>query len=333
MYQATRIRLARKPGQQFSTDDFTSETLQLEEPSDGEVICETHYISLDPYLAGLMRAWQGPQRDWSEGIIVGRMVGKIIASKDPAFAKGDWVSGDSRWQSIEIIKGKHLQKIQPEDGIPASAFLGVLGSSGITAWVGINRVLKLEAGQTLSISSAAGAVGAIAGQLAKALGANVIGIAGGAQKCEQVVASLGFDACVDHSAADFEAQLAAVAKDGIHAHYENVGAKTLDPVLALMNDHGRIALCGLIAHYLDNDAISLRNFRKLLTSGLTLEGFRVYDYEQHTQQAKNELLAAIKAGDISVRETVTNGLDNAPAAYISMLGSGGTGKHLIYCAG
>ena len=330
MPNATRIRMARKPGEKIVNEDFKSEIIQLPTLGDGEVICKTRYISLDPYLSGLMQSWQGPQRDWSEGIIVGRKVGQIVESNDPNLATGDWVIGDSRWQNVEVNKGKQLQKIQIENNVPASAYLGVLGSSGLTAWVGIHRVLDIKAGETLTISSAAGTVANVAGQLAMQCGAKVIGIAGGQEKCAQVVARQGFSACVDHHASDLAEQLATAVGDGIDAHYENVGAKTLDPALGLMKDGGRIALCGLIAHYLNDDAISLRNFRKLLTAGLTLKGFRVYDYLSDVQQAQTDLLAGVKAGTIGIYETITEGLENAPSAYVSMLNSGGMGKHLIH---
>lgn len=330
MYDIKRIRMARKPGQVISPEDFRQESLQLAAPAAGEVVCKTRYISLDPYLAGMMQSWQGPQPEWSEGIIVGRMVGEIIASNDPQLAVGDWVTGDSHWQELEITPAKHLQKIAVDEAIPASVYLGILGSSGLTAWVGINRVLAIQAGDTMTVSSAAGTVGAIAGQLAMQRGAKVVGIAGGEQKCAEVVDTLKFSACIDHHASDLQAQLAAAVGDQLNSHFENVGAKTLDPVLALMQDHGRIALCGLIAHYLDDDAISLGNFRKLLTSGLRLQGFRLYDYFADAQLAQSELTAGIRSGAISIRETITKGLDNAAQAYIAMLGSGGIGKHLVY---
>lgn len=330
MYTTQRIRLARKPGQQFLPSDFKEEQLTLAAPQAGEAVCKVRYISLDPYLAQMMQAWSGPQPQWQEGIIVGRMVGEIIASNDPKLSVGDWVWGESNWQGIEVRPAQYFNKIQPETGIPPSAFLGVLGSSGLTAWIGISRVLQIQPGDTMTVSSAAGSVGAIAGQLAKQRGARVIGIAGGSQKCEQVTA-LGFDHCIDHTAANFHDQLRAViGTTGIDAHFENVGAKTLDPVLALMNDHGRIGLCGLIAHYLDDQAISLSNFRKLLTSGLSLKGFRVYDYMDDAQQAEADLKAAVKNGAIAIRETLSEGLSQAPAAYIAMLSSNGTGKHLVH---
>lgn len=329
MYHTTRIRMARKPVGQLATSDFKQEEISVAPPAAGEVICQTRFISLDPYLVGLMRRWEGPQKAWSEGIIVGRMAGQIIESNAAELSPGDWVIGDSHWQGLELAKARHLQKISVEEQIPASAYLGLLGSSGLTAWVGTRKIIDIQAGETLTISSAAGTVGAIAGQLAKASGARVVGIAGGAAKCREVVEKLGFDACVDHLKPDFEAQLAAAVPEGIDAHFENVGAKTLDPTLSLMKEQGRIGLCGLIAHYLDEDPITLRNFRTLLTSGLSLRGFRVYDHLQHTAQAQNELKAAIKNGSLLIRETITTGLNNAPQAYIDMLAGKGTGKHIL----
>lgn len=327
----TRVRMANKTDKPLTKSDFKIETLQLPSLEEGEVLCQTRFISLDPYLVGMMQSWQGPQRDWSNGIIVGRKVAQIIDSRDSNFNKGDWVAGDSRWQDIEVDKGKHLQKLVIDDAISPSHYLGALGSSGITAWVGINRVLPIEANKVMSISSAAGIVANIAGQLAMRKNAKVIGIAGGKTKCKQVVEDIGFDACVDHQGADLELRLADTAQQfgGIDLHFENVGAKTLDPVLNAMNELGHIALCGLIAHYQDTSPITLKHFRKLLTAGITLQPFRVYDYPQDFIPAQQELMAGLKEGWLTVKETITDGIENAPEAYINMLNGGGTGKHLI----
>jgi len=322
--------MAKIPDKNISVEDFTEETFQLESLRDGEALCKTRFISLDPYLAEMMQSWQGPEPEWREGIIVGRMVGEIIESRDPRLEPGDWVNGDSHWQSLESGPAKRFRKLQIEPGVPMSAYLGVLGASGLTAWIGVNRIIDVKEGETFTVSSAAGTVGAIAGQLAKMRGAKVVGVAGGQDKCREVVSILGFDACVDHLAPDFEAQLAAAVDGCIDAHYENVGTKILDPVLGLMRDKGRIGLCGLIAHYLNDDAIELKNFRKLLTSGLTLQGFRIYDHLDAAKQAQVELMAGIRAGKITVRETITEGLPNAPQAYVNMLGSGGIGKHVVH---
>lgn len=329
MWQTERVQMARRPGSTFSVDDFRCESVAVAPPKPDEVVTKTAFISLDPYLAGMMKHWQGPEPDWQQGIIVGRMVGQVLASGSDLFAEGDWVSGACRWQGIECQRAGALQKISPEQAIPPQSYLGVLGTSGMTAWVGIHRILDVQNGETFCVSSAAGMVGNIAGQMAKQRGATVIGIAGGAEKCREVVAHSGFDACIDHRAQNFAGQLAAAAARGIDAHFENVGSKTLDPVLAVMNDFGRIALCGLIAHYLDDQPIALSNFRRLLTSALSLRGFRIYDYFDDSAQAMAELRAMLKSGQLTVRETITRGLGNAPQAYIDMLEGRGVGKHLV----
>ena len=330
MIEVKRIRMAKRPVKSLSVEDFTEETYTLNALREGEVRCHVRYISLDPYLAQMMTSWQGPERCWEQGIIAGRMVGQVIETRDPDFSVGDWVSGDSQWQTYEQGTSQRFRKVDVTDDIPGSAYLGVLGSSGLTAWIGIHRIIRIEAGETLTISSAAGSVGAIAGQLAKMRGARVVGLAGGQQKCEQVCSMLGFDACVDHHARNMQAQLAQAIDGPLHAHFENVGAKTLDPVLSLISDGGRIGLCGLIAHYLDDKPVCLNNFRRLLTAGITLQGFRIYDHFDVAKQAHTELRAGIQSGQILIRETLTEHIENAPAAYLNMLSSGGVGKHLIH---
>jgi NADPH-dependent curcumin reductase CurA len=329
MTSTHRIRMKNRPGRQLVANDFVEETIDLPALGNGEVLCKTRYFSLDPYLVGMMRSWEGPDPGWQQGLICGRMVAEVIESRDPDFTAGDWVQGECHWQALEAHKASTLSKLPTDSDIPPSAYLGVLGSSGLTAWLGIEKILQLKAGQTISISSAAGVVGGIAGQLAKHRGARVIGIAGGPEKCASVVSDLGFDTCVDHTSDNFHQQLAEATPKGVDAHFENVGAKILDPILERMRDCGKIALCGLIAHYLDEDPITLKNFRMLLTKGLRLQGFRLFDHFEETEAAHGEILSALRAGTLSLRETITQGLSQAPAAYVAMLSGGGIGKHLI----
>src|SRR5690606_19429574 len=192
MATTPRIRMTRKPGAQLSAGDFALEQCEVPSPGPGQVAVRPRYFSLDPYLVGMMRSWQGPDPRWGDGIIVGRMVGEVIESTDSRFAAGARVKGESGWQSLASVSADTLEKVTAVPGAPISVHLGVLGTSGLTAWVGINRILAIEPGETVTISSAAGVVGGIAGQLAKKVGARVIGIAGGAEKCRQVVAELGF---------------------------------------------------------------------------------------------------------------------------------------------
>ncbi|MAT52625.1 MAG: NADP-dependent oxidoreductase [Porticoccaceae bacterium] len=329
MTQAIRICLNNKPQQTFTEKDFDCLTVNVPDPGAGEVLVKPLYFSLDPYLAGMMRAWQGPHPLWSEGVVVGRMVGEVVASNDPRFAPGDRVKGESPWQSLAVIGAGELEAADEVADSPISVHLSVLGSSGLTAWIGIHKILRIQPGETLSISSAAGTVGGLAGQLARLAGARVIGIAGGEEKCRQVVEELGFDACVDHWSKDLEAALASAADGTLDAHYENVGAKTLDPALALLGDGGRIALCGLIAHYQDNNPIALKHFRRLLTGALTLTGFRLFDHTEDYATALAALRQHVIDGNLSVRETLSDGLEKAPRAFIDMLEGRGAGKHLI----
>lgn len=325
----TRVKMARKPGEKLTVDDFRVERIQLPEPAEGEVLSQARFISMDPYLTRMMRTWQGQEADWSQGIIVGRMVSQVVASRSAGFVPGDWVAGPGRWQSHDLTASGLLRKLEVGDGVSPSAYLGVLGSSGLTAWVGIRKLLRPQAGEIFCVSSAAGVVGGLAGQLAKQAGARVVGIAGGPEKCLQMVDGLGFDACVDYHRNSFESDLATAAGGGIDKHFENVGAPMLDPVLGLMKDHGRIALCGLIAHYQDDLPVTLKNFRKLLYGAINLKGFRVHDHLQDAPQAYAELKDGIISGAITVRETVTRGLENAPQAYVDMLAGRGSGKHLV----
>lgn len=329
MATTPRIRMTRKPGAQLSAGDFALEQCEVPSPGPGQVLVRPRYFSLDPYLVGMMRGWQGPDPRWGDGIVVGRFVGEVVESGDPRFSPGDKIKGESGWQALDCVAADGLEAITPIPGVSDSVHLSILGTSGLTAWVGINRVLALRAGETLTISSAAGMVGGIAGQLAKKIGARVVGIAGGPDKCRGVLEELGFDACVDHRAADLQGELAAVTGSGIDAHFENVGARTLDPVLALMRDAGRVALCGLIAHYQDNDPITLAHFRRVLMGALTIRGFRLFDFTEDYAQAHAELAAMVGIGEITLRETITDGLEQAPRAFLDMLAGKGSGKHIL----
>lgn len=310
------------------TDDFLLEEVRLGPLVAGEVLVRIRYLSLDPYLANRMRCWEGMDAAWREGIVTGRFVGEVAASADDRFQAGDAVSGAGAWQTWQIIPAGLLQHIDTNTA-PVQAWLGALGPSGITAWVGVNRVLCPEPGATVTVSSAAGIVGSIAGQLMQAKGCRVIGIAGGSEKCRWVEEEARFDRCLDHFTQDLAGALTQAAPTGIDRHFENVGSKTLDPILKLMRDGGRVALCGLVAHYQDGGPIALQNFRELLMRAIVLQGFRVADYTADFRVARQELGALLQSGSLAVNETVTVGLEQAPQAYVNMLGGSGLGKHLV----
>lgn len=294
------------------------------------VTTRTTHISLDPYLALRMANGAPDATEAAPYSIVGRTIGEVIRSDDPQFAPGDMVLGFGRWSSHDNRAGAELRKIDL-GGIPAVAHLSVAGHSGFTAWLGI-RLANLKAGETFLVSGAGGAVGSIAGQLAKRRGCRVIGIAGNRSKTDWIVDSLGFDAAIDHRDADIEAALRVAAPDGIDAVFENVGAKTLDPALANMRSGGRVILCGLMQHYQDREPITLRNFRLFLERSIRLEPFSIYDHEILASTAREHLSEAVRRGDLKFSAHVTHGLDALPTAFVAMLNGAGIGKH-VACVG
>jgi len=293
-----------------------------------QVLLRSLYLSMDPYLLRFMREWRGPQPEWAEGIIIGRVIGEVLESRSAQFAVGDLVLGNTHWQELDVCQAADLQRIAlPRERVTAA--VSVLGSSGHTAWIGMTQILQPLAGHTVSISAAAGTVGGIAGQIALLLGCRVVGIAGGKEKCDHVVQELGFHACVDYQSTTFDALLATAAPDGLDRHFENVGARMLDAFLGLANDHARVALCGLIAHYQDDAPVALHRFRDLLYKAIAIQPFRVTDYPHLQTLARQQLEQWLMQGKLKVRETITHGLELAPQAYVAMLAGRGTGKHLV----
>lgn len=323
--------MARRPIGALSVDDFVVDTTEVGAPGPGQVLAKTLFVSLDPYLGRSMRVWDEPAVAWRDGAIAGRTIAEVVHSQHPGFAPGDIVLGVGAWQQVDVRDGAALRKLDVS-GLRPSAWLGVLGSSGLTAWSGMRKVLAPQAGEIVVISAASGPVGSVAGQLARLAGARVIGIAGGAGKCAYVRDVLGFDACVDHQRDNFHDALRAATPDGIDALFENVGANTLDPVLQGMNKGARVALCGLFQHYQDAQPVCLAHFRLLLDKAIRLQGFHVSDYLAESDAAIGELTGYLRRGELHFRETVTEGLANAPAAYIAMLAGRGMGKHMVQLA-
>ena len=325
-----RWQIAAKPTGPLAVSDFVQVPVALPEPAAGEVAIRVLAISLDPYLLLLMRSWKGDSPGWERGIIRGRVVAQVLASRSDRFAPGDLLWGVGHWQDYDVLPADGFTRI-PADGLPPTTAVGVVGRSGLTAWVGV-RLADPQPGETLLVSSAAGPVGSVAGQIAKLRGLRVIGIAGGPAKCRAAVDIFGFDACIDHRAPDLAEQLAAAAPDGIDILFENVGATSIDPALGLMTYGGRIVLCGLIQHYDDAAPVTLANFRQLLLRRITLRGFATTDYPDWFDEGEAELRAWARSGALRYDETVSTGLDNAPDAYLRMLAGEGSGKHILHLA-
>lgn len=323
-----QIRLASRPDGAVSPANFALGEQAVSAPGQGEVLVRNHFMSLDPYMRGRMddaKSYAVPQK--LDEVMGGGTVGEVIASNNPEFAVGDKVVGMFGWQEYGVSTGKDMRKVDTSR-VPLSAYLGVVGMPGVTAWYGLTQIIQPKEGQTIVVSAASGAVGATVGQLAKARGCRVVGVAGGTTKCGIVTNEFGFDACVDYKAGNLHADLKAATPDGIDGYFENVGGQVLDAVLSRMNAFGRIAVCGLISGY-DGQSIPIENFRSILINRLLVQGFIVSEHMALWPQALAELGEAVGSGKMKYRETVAQGLASAPEAFMGLLKGRNVGKQLV----
>ncbi len=323
-----RIVLAARPDGAVKPEHFRLETLTVPAVADGQLLVRNRFLSLDPYMRGAMNDRKSYRKPQALGeTMVGGTVGEVLESRHPRFAVGDVVVGSFGWQEIGVSDGTGLRRVDASK-VPMQAFLGVAGMPGVTAWVGLNRIIEPKAGETVVVSAASGAVGSVVGQLAKAKGCRVVGVAGGPEKCRLVVEGFGFDACVDHKAGRLEQDLAAVTPDGIDGYFENVGGAVLDAVFGRMNAFGRIAVCGLIAGYND-EPIPVHRFNSVLINRLRIQGFIVSEVPDAWPPALAELAAKVADGSLKYRETIATGLESAPTAFIGLLRGENLGKQLV----
>ena len=323
-----QILLVSRPTGAASVDHFRLVDTPLAALADGEVRVRNHYLSLDPYMRGRMsdaKSYAPPQP--LNEVMIGGTAGEVVESRNPRFAVGDFVVGTLGWQEFGTSDGAGLMKVETSR-VPLSAYLGVVGMPGVTAWYGLNRIIAPKAGQTIVVSAASGAVGSVVGQLAKLAGARAVGIAGGADKCRYVTDTLGFDACVDYKAGNLPADLAAATPDGVDGAFENVGGALLDATLERMNPFGRIAICGMIAGY-DGQPVPLAQPALILRSRLLVQGFIVTEHLDLWPQALAELGDLVAQKKLLYRETVTQGLENAPEAFLGLLKGRNFGKQLV----
>lgn len=320
---ADAICLSAIPTGRVERTHFHATPVEVPAPETGEITIRALWVSVDPYLMMPIRAGTFP-----DGRIRSRIIARVERSAADGYAAGDLVLGFARWQTRDTVSAREMRKIDPV--LPLPAYLGIAGHSGFTAFLGVN-ILDPQAGQTVTISSAAGMVGMVAAQMSKAAGAKVIAIAGG-QKAEAVASMFGLDAAIDHRAPDFVDKLAQACPDGIDLHFENVGAKILDPVLSLANKPSRVALCGLIQHYGDEAPICLANFRQILLKSVQILPFSIYNHEDRYPAALVRLEHMVQLGQLRAPETIHQGLGSIPDAFIAMLSGNGIGKHLVHVA-
>ena len=324
--------LASRPAGWVSEANFRLESAPVPKPAEGEVLVKNLWLSLDPYMRGRMNDQKSyAAKQEIDQVMVGGTVGEIVESRSPKFAVGDKVVGMLGWQLYGISNGTGLNKIDASRA-PASAFLGVLGMPGVTAWVGLLDICQPKAGETVVVSAASGAVGGVVGQIAKLKGCRAVGIAGGKAKCDYVVKELGFDACVDYKAGRLGEDLKAAVPNGIDCYFENVGGEILDAVLRNMNAFSRIAVCGLISQYNATEPYGVKTFQSILTNRIKVQGFIVSDRMELWAKALPELIGWVATGKIKYRETIAQGLESAPKAFIGLLKGENFGKQLVKLA-
>lgn len=322
--------LASRPVGAATESNFRFFEREVGEPGAGQVLVRNLWLSLDPYMRGRMnesRSYTAAQA--LNDVMIGGTAGEVAASNNPKFKVGDKVvSANGGWQLYSLSDGTML-RIVDDSRVPLQAFVGPLGMPGVTAWVGLNRIIQPKAGETIVISAATGAVGTVAGQLAKAKGVRAVGIAGGPEKCRFAVEELGYDACTDHKAPDFAEQLEKATSNGVDGLFENVGGQPFALTMARMNDFGRIGICGLIASYEGAERSALDDVRIMLTRRLTMRGFIVSEFMSDWPQALSELVSKASSGKLKWRETIAEGIENAPSAFLGMLKGKNFGKQLV----
>jgi len=332
------IALQQRPHGAPDDDTFRLIEAPVPSPQDGQVLLRTLFLSLDPYMRGRISDAPSYAAPVEVGaVMVGGTVCRVEASRHPDYQAGDLVLAYSGWQDYALSDGTGLNKLDA-DGKQASLALGVLGMPGFTAYMGLLDIGQPQAGETVVVAAASGAVGSLVGQIARIKGARVVGIAGGEEKCRYVVDELGFDACIDHRAPDFAQQLAATCPAGIDVYFENVGGAVFDAVLPLLNTKARIPVCGLIADYnatglpAGPDRLGLLA-RTILTKRIRMQGFIIFDdYGHRFGEFHTQMRAWLQAGRIKYREDIVDGLENAPQAFQGLLEGKNFGKLVIRVA-
>lgn len=329
-----QVLLARRPVGEPTPSDFELAEKEIPVPREGEVLCRTIYLSLDPYMRGRMnetKSYADPVP--IGGVMEGGTVSCVVSSKNQSFSEGDIVVARTGWQDYATVPGSELRKVDPSIA-PISTAVGVLGMPGMTAYTGLLNIGKPQPGETVVVAAASGAVGSIVGQIAKIKGCKTVGIAGSSEKCDYVTKTLGFDSCLNHTDPNFALELSKECKNGIDVYFENVGGAVWESVLPLLNMFARIPVCGLISHYNATSLPEAPNrvpelMFKVLTHRLTLRGFIVRDYDNQQSEFLSNTANWLKSGDIQYREDFVDGLEAAPEALIGLLKGNNFGKLVV----
>lgn len=310
-------------------DNFELRIGEVPHVADGQVLRRTIYLSLDPYMRGRMSDAPSYSASVSLGeVMVGHTVSQIIESHNPAFAKGDFVVGYDGWQDYGVSVGKELRKLDPSRA-PISTALGVLGMPGMTAYVGLLDIGQPKAGETVVVSAASGAVGAVVGQIAKIKGCRAVGVAGSKEKCDYVVNELGFDACVSYKSPSFRDDLAGACPNGVDVYFENVGGDVLAAALRLLNIGARIPFCGDISNYNAAKPAPGPNLRPLLVKRAMIKGFIVFDHHDRMSAFLRDCSTWLAEGRLHYREDIVDGLEQAPSALLKLFEGKNFGKLMV----
>jgi NADPH-dependent curcumin reductase len=323
-----QVLLDHRPADKVSPANFRVVETPVPTPGPGEVLVRHTFLSLDPYMRGRLSDAKSYAKPQELGAVMGGgTVGIVEASNNPRFKPGDGVVGMGGWQRYSLSDGAMLRVVDAK-AVPIQAYLGALGMPGVTAWYGLNRIIGPKAGETVLVSAATGAVGSVVGQLAKLAGARTVGVAGGPEKCAYAAKELGYDAWVDHKSPNFAEEMKAALPDGIDGLFENVGGEPFRQAMGRINDFARVAICGLIASY-EGEPTPAPDMRLFLVKRFKMEGFIVSDHMDLWPKAIGELVSLAAAKKLKWRETIHDGLENAPHALVELLRGGNFGKMLV----
>ena len=324
----TRVLLRRRTGGIPEEQDFELAYTAMDSPDAGELLCETLYLSLDPYLRGKISGRHISGAINVGDLMAGEAVSRVIESKSDRFKQGDIVAAHSGWQSRPVVKADTARPLNPELG-PLSTLLGILGMPGLTAYAGMTRLAGLKAGDTVVVSAASGPVGSMVGQIAKRKGCRVVGIAGSGQKCRWTVDQAGFDDCVNYKAEALRDGLGRACPDGIDVYFDNVGGDTLQACMERLALGARVILCGLIAQYNTNELPPGPNPAFTIKARATVRGLVVYDHEDLRPEFEQQVSQWLRQGEISYLEDMVEGLQAAPGLFCRLMRGENFGKAVV----
>ncbi|WP_440072385.1 NADP-dependent oxidoreductase [Streptosporangium sp. OZ121] len=326
------MRLASRPSGWPAPENFETVEVELPAPAEGEILVRNLFMSVDPYMRGRMNEGKSYIPPFQVGEpLDGGALGEVVVSRAPGLAPGDTVTHRYGWREYAVLDAKEARKVEEIPGVPLSAYLGALGMTGLTAYVGLLDIARFKEGEAVFVSGAAGAVGSMAGQIARLKGASrVVGSAGSREKVTHLIRDLGFDAAFNYRDGEIREQLARAAPGGIDVYFDNVGGEHLEAAIDELRTYGRAAMCGSISSYNATEPVpGPRNMGLTVGKRLTLRGFIVSDHQARLPDMIAEVGTWLREGKITFTETVVDGLENAPRAFIDMLRGANTGKMLV----